>query len=56
MRDLVVVLRDAAYDIERDVYARYNWPDVHPAMQRKFDRDIAIVVELRAHAAAADLP
>jgi hypothetical protein len=42
------VIRDAAYDIECRVNEQYHGPDdVHPAMRRKYDRDIAIVGQLR---------
>ena len=52
MRDLREVLNEAAYDIECAVRAEWGWPDVHPANQRKYDRDIAIVSALREHAEA----
>jgi hypothetical protein len=52
MRELREVLNEAAYDIECAVRAEWGWPDVHPANQRKYDRDIAIVSALREHAEA----
>jgi hypothetical protein len=47
---LVALLREAACDIEAAVHAEYGYPDVHPAMQRKYQRDIAIVSQLRTAA------
>lgn len=39
---------EAADDIEAAVRHEYGWPDIHPAMQRKYDRDYAIVEQLRS--------
>lgn len=44
-----VVMREAAMDLESFVNDQYNGPDgVHPAMRRKYDRDMEIVGALRA--------
>ena len=43
------VIRDAACDIEHRVNEQYHGPDdVHPAMLRKYQRDMEIVQQLRA--------
>ncbi len=41
------IMLEAADEIEASVRNEYNWPDTHPAMQRKYDRDIEIVGRLR---------
>jgi hypothetical protein len=40
-------LRDCAADLEGELRARYG-ENVHPAMQRKFERDMSTVAEARA--------
>ena len=41
-------LEIALDDLEAYVRAEYGWPDVHPANQARFDRDMAGIVEGRA--------
>ena len=42
--------QECADDLEAEVKNRWVSPDgsVHPALQRKFDRDMSVVIELRA--------
>jgi len=39
---------ECATDLEDELSDRYQLPDVHPALQRKYDRDMAIVYQIRA--------
>jgi hypothetical protein len=41
-------LRESADDLEASVKAEYGYPDIHPAMKHKFDRDMEPVVKARA--------
>lgn len=41
-------LEIALDDLEAYVRAEYGWPDVHPANQARFDRDMAEIAEGRA--------
>jgi hypothetical protein len=47
VRELEAGLRECADELEWEIRARYGEP-VHPAEQRKFERDMAIVVRARA--------
>lgn len=48
--EIPALLREAADEIESMVRHEYGWPDVHPARQRKYERDMDIVTRLRAAA------
>lgn len=41
-------LSAALDDLESYIKAEWGWPDVHPANQRRFDRDMAEVEVARA--------
>lgn len=45
---LEAALREAAMDCETAVKVEYGWPNVHPAMQPKFDRDMSEIAGWRA--------
>lgn len=49
---LAAALKECADDLESEVNARYGSPP-HPAMQRRYDRDIDPVVRARAALALA---
>lgn len=40
-------ITEALNDLEHAVKGEYGFPSVHPAMQRKYDRDMAIVTDAR---------
>ena len=45
---LLVALKDCADDLESEINARYNGPSqVHPALQRRYERDMEPVVVAR---------
>lgn len=46
------LLIEAAEEIEANVKIEYRFPAVHPSMQRKFDRDMALTKRLRIAARA----
>lgn len=48
--EIPALLREAADEIESAVRHEYGWPDVHPARQRKYERDMDLVTRLRAAA------
>ena len=41
-------ITEALNDLEHAVKGEYGFPSVHPAMQRKYDRDMAIVTDARS--------
>lgn len=46
------LIEQLASELESELRHRYGWPDVHPAMQHRFDRDMATVKEARAYVAS----
>lgn len=44
---LATALRDCADDLEARVNEQYGHPDVHPALQRRYDRDMELVLTAR---------
>lgn len=48
IKALVDAMRECADDLEAFTRAEYGWPNVHPAMQGKIDRDMQVVVNARA--------
>lgn len=46
--ELREVLTECADDLQTELQYRYGYPSIHPAMQRKFDRDMAPVERARA--------
>ena len=46
--ELREVLNECADDLQTELQYRYGYPSIHPAMQRKFDRDMAPVERARA--------
>jgi hypothetical protein len=50
LREIARLAQECADDLEAEVKSRWVDPDgsIHPALQRKFDRDMSIVIELRA--------
>jgi len=50
LREIARLAQECADDLEAEVKSRWIDADgsIHPALQRKFDRDMSIVIELRA--------
>lgn len=46
--ELREALNECADDLQTELEHRYGYPSIHPAMQRKFDRDMAPVERARA--------
>ena len=48
--EIARLAQECADDLETEVKSRWVNPDgsIHPALQRKFDRDMSPVIELRA--------
>lgn len=44
---LRVALRECADDLEAEINGRYRWPDVHPAQQPQYERDMVTVRQAR---------
>jgi hypothetical protein len=58
MREIARLAQECADDLEAEVKSRWIDADgsIHPALQRKFDRDMSIVIELRAALAGSGEP